>query len=362
MNMSQYFQNQPFIYSIAVIVAAIVFSTIFFFLYRYYYPKLYRSHHVWDDIFLKAVYLPLQVTLWFYTLTYALEVFHLKDDFHRFDVIGMHVRDFISILCLLWFMWKYIAFFEQRVAENKYEGLALYNKAKLLSLSRFIRVLIIFCGIVILLQANGIPVSGLLAFGGMGALVLGLAAKDLLANFFGGLLIYADRPFTVGDWISSPDKDIEGTVERIGWRLTTVRRFDKRLLYIPNSIFSTITLENGSAMTHRRLLLTIGLRYADLPAVNTVCDAITHLLATHPQLDKKAAYFAKLDSFSASSIDIKIQAFTQQVDNAIFITIQHQILLQIAAAVSQAGADFAFPTRTLEISKTLSTTLPENNG
>lgn len=351
MNINHYFYNQPFIYCCAVIAIAVFFSALFFLFYRYYYPKVSQSARVWDDILLKALHLPLQVALWFYSLTYAVEALRLQNDFYLFDTIGMHVRDFISILCLLWFMWKYIAFFELRVADNHYKTLALYNKAKLLSLCRFMRVLIIFIGVVVLLQANGIPVSGLLAFGGMGALVLGLAAKDLLANFFGGLLIYADRPFTVGDWINSPDKDIEGNVERIGWRLTTVRRFDKRLLFIPNSLFSTITLENGSAMTHRRLLLTIGLRYADLPVVNQLCDAITHILATHPQLDKKATYFAKLDSFSTSSIDIKIQAFTKQIDHTIFITLQHQLLLQIAEAVAQAGADFAFPTRTLEISK-----------
>lgn len=351
MNISQYFYNQPFMYCCAVLAITVFFSGLFFVLYRYYYPKFCQSPRVWDDTLLKALYLPLQVALWLYSLTYAAEALRLHHDFYAFHTIGIHVRDFISILCLLWFMWKYIAFFEQRVTDNHYKSLALYNKAKLLSLCRFMRVLIIFIGIVVFLQANGIPVSGLLAFGGMGALVLGLAAKDLLANFFGGLLIYADRPFTVGDWINSPDKDIEGNVERIGWRLTTVRRFDKRLLYIPNSIFSTITLENGSAMTHRRLLLTIGLRYADLPVVNPLCDAITQILATHPQLDKKAAYFAKLDSFSASSIDIKIQAFTKHIDNTVFIGLQHQLLLEIAAAVAQAGADFAFPTRTVEIAK-----------
>ena len=91
------------------------------------------------------------------------------------------------------------------------------------------------------------------------------AAKDLLANFFGGLTIYLDRPFAVGDWIRSPDREIEGTVERIGWRLTLIRTFDKRPLYIPNAVFTTIAVENPSRMHNRRIYETIGIRYDDAP-------------------------------------------------------------------------------------------------
>jgi len=80
------------------------------------------------------------------------------------------------------------------------------------------------------MQTLGYSISGVLAFGGIGGIAVGFAARDLLANFFGGFMIYMDRPFDVGDWIRSPDQEIEGTVEKIGWRLTTIRTFDKRPL------------------------------------------------------------------------------------------------------------------------------------
>ena len=113
------------------------------------------------------------------------------------------------------------------------------------------------------MQLFDYSVSGLLAFGGIGGIAVGFAAKDLLANFFGGLMIYLDRPFSVGDWIRSPDKEIEGTVEDIGWRLTRIRTFDKRPLYIPNSIFASISVENPSRMSNRRIYEKIGIRYDD---------------------------------------------------------------------------------------------------
>ena len=103
------------------------------------------------------------------------------------------------------------------------------------------------------MQALGYSISGVLAFGGIGGIAVGFAAKDLLANFFGGLMIYLDRPFSVGDWIRSPDKNIEGTVEEIGWRLTRIRTFDKRPLYVPNSTFTQISVENPSRMLNRRI-------------------------------------------------------------------------------------------------------------
>ena len=87
-----------------------------------------------------------------------------------------------------------------------------------------------------------------MAFGGIGGIAIGFAAKDLLANFFGALMIFLDRPFSIGDWIRSPDREIEGVVEDIGWRSTKIRTFDKRPLFIPNSAFASLTVENASKM------------------------------------------------------------------------------------------------------------------
>ena len=76
-------------------------------------------------------------------------------------------------------------------------------------------------------QTIGINIAGILAFGGVGGLAVGMAAKEMLSNFFGGLTIYLDQPFKVGDWINIPENKLEGTVEFIGWRQTTIRTFKK---------------------------------------------------------------------------------------------------------------------------------------
>ena len=143
----------------------------------------------------------------------------------------------------------------------------------------------IITALLIAMQLLGYSVSGLLAFGGIGGIAVGFAAKDLLANFFGGLMIYLDRPFSVGDWIRSPDKEIEGTVEDVGWRLTRIRTFDKRPLYIPNSVFASISVENPSRMTNRRIYETVGIRYCDMDSMNNIVQQVTQMLKDHDAID-----------------------------------------------------------------------------
>lgn len=342
------FAYADFQFSLWLVAITLAISFLLLLVHHVIYPRLRASTHLWDDILLKALHWPVQTGVWLYGLTYALEASPWQSDFLAIEAIGMHVRAVVGILCFLWFAWYYLNLLEQRILANTYLVLQLYDKAKLLSVMRLMRGLLIILIVLLLLPADA-SLSKILAFGGIGAVVIGLAAKDVLANFFGGLLIYADRPFTIGDVISSPDKDIEGTVEHIGWRLTTVRRANKQLLYIPNSVFSTLVVENGSQITHRHLAWQMALRYTDLPLVDTLCARITQLLLDHPAIDHQLLCFAKLQQLADSSLLIKIQAYTAHVDYADFITLQHQLLLKIAEQVTEMGASFALTTQTVDL-------------
>ena len=125
----------------------------------------------------------------------------------------------------------------------------------------------------------------------------------MLANFFGGLMIYLDRPFRKGDWIRSPDRDLEGTVENIGWRQTSIRNFRKNIIYIPNSIFMSVIVENPSRMTHRRIHEVIGLRYKDLSKMVPIVDEVKNMLMKHKGIDQEQTTLVSFDNYSDSSID-----------------------------------------------------------
>ena len=205
--------------------------------------------------------------------------------------------------------------------------------------------------ILTVMQLFDYSVSGLLAFGGIGGIAVGFAAKDLLANFFGGLMIYLDRPFSVGDWIRSPDKEIEGTVEDIGWRLTRIRTFDKRPLYIPNSIFASISVENPSRMSNRRIYEKIGIRYDDVSKMNTIVTEVKLMLQKHEQIDNEQTLMVNFNKFSESSIDFFIYTFTKTTDWVYFHEIKQEILLKVAEIIENAGAEVAFPTSTIHLDR-----------
>lgn len=101
-------------------------------------------------------------------------------------------------------------------------------------------------------------------------------------------MIYLDRPFSVGDWIRSPDRNIEGTVEDIGWRLTRIRTFDQRPLYVPNAIFANISVENPSRMYNRRINETIGLRYEDIAKVPVIIERVRQYLIDHQDIETES--------------------------------------------------------------------------
>tara|TARA_X000000368_G_C22541539_1_gene497971 strand:- start:74 stop:568 length:495 start_codon:yes stop_codon:yes gene_type:complete len=158
-------------------------------------------------------------------------------------------------------------------------------------------------------------------------------------------MIYLDRPFRKGDWIRSPDRDIEGTVENIGWRQTSIRNFRKNLIYIPNSIFMNIVVENPSRMTHRRIREVIGLRYKDLPKMLTIVNNVKTMISSHKDIDHKQTTIVNFDSYNDSSIDFFIITYADTTEWAKYHEIKQDVLMKIGDIIERNGAEIAFPTR-----------------
>ncbi len=219
---------------------------------------------------------------------------------------------------------------------------------------RILKVIVFIITVLIIMQELGLSISGLLAFGGVGGLIVGLAAKDLLSNFFGGMMIFFDRPFRVGEFIKSPDRNIEGIVEKIGWRLTIVRTFSKNVLYIPNTAFSSIIVENATRMSNRRINETIGIRYDDLSKMSAIIDDVNKSLLENTDIDQTQKAKVYFKSFSASSCDFFIYAFTITKDWEEFLKIKQNVLLNVAAIISKHQAEIAYPTSTVYLNKDIS--------
>ena len=180
---------------------------------------------------------------------------------------------------------------------------------------------------------------------------MGFASKDLLANFFGATLLYLDKPFEVGDWIRSPDINIEGDVESISWRLTKIRQFDKRPLYVPNSIFNSIVIENASRMSHRRIKEIIGVRYSDIKVIKKITDDIKIMLMNHNEIDSTQKILVNLIRFNKSSIDFMVYTFTITINWAEYLRVKQDVLLKINEIIECNNAQIAFPTTTIHLEK-----------
>ncbi len=219
------------------------------------------------------------------------------------------------------------------------------------SLRIIIRLVVGLLAVIVTAQMLGFSMSGLVALGGTSGIVLGFAAKDLVANLFGAMMIRMDRPFTVGEWIRSPDKEIEGTVEEIGIRITRIRTFDQRPLYVPNSVFASISIETPSRMRNRRIYETIGVRYDDAENVKSIIDDVRNMLRGHAAIDQRRTLIVNLVSFGPSSLDFFIYTFTKTTDWVRYHQIKEDVLLKVLDVVANHGAEVAFPTQTLLISK-----------
>ena len=211
----------------------------------------------WDDVLMTALEAPLRVIVWVFVVYLALDAFPATHNLQAFllQAVGTAV-----VLILAWFVHRLIHGVEAEMLVADRGRTGSNDRATITATAKLLRVSLWIVAGLMLLQSMGLSISGLLAFGGIGGIAVGFAAKDLLANFFGGMGIYLDRPFTIGDWIRSPDQEVEGTVEDIGWRVTRIRTFDQRPLYVPNSVFSQISIQNPSRMLNRRIYETIGLR------------------------------------------------------------------------------------------------------
>ena len=311
--------------------------------------RLQKTDNPWDDLLIHSLQKPVAWLIWLLGLTFAADVVHEQSGATIFEAVAP-VREIGVILILTLFLLNLIRGTQQiLIASEAESGERDFDAHTVEAISKLIRISIIITTALVTLQTLGFSVSGVLAFGGIGGIAIGFAAKDLLSNFFGGLMIYMDRPFKVGDWIRSNDRDIEGTVEHIGWRLTRIRTFDKRPLYVPNSIFATISVENPSRMTNRRIYETIGIRYEDSVKMDAIVKDVKQMLLDHPEIDIKATLIVNFVSFSASSIDFFVYTFTKTTDWVRFHEIKQDVMLKIMNIIDRHGAEMAFPTTTLHV-------------
>ena len=305
-----------------------------------------RTSYIMDDAVLLSASKPVQVLIWLVALTLAGEV--LLQEFTDASWLEKVQRSGVFLI-LGWFLFSLIRNYSDQARQRARAAGKELDEDLYLTVVRILQAAIVVLVGMGLLQTFGVSIVGILTFSGVGGLVVGFAAKDMLGNFFGGLMLHMDRPFKIGDWVRSPDRSIEGTVERIGWRQTLIRTHSKNALYIPNGMFLTIVIENPSRMSHRMIKEVIGLRYDDLGKMRAIIEEVQAFLEAAADVDQAKPVLARFDTFNESSIDFFIQCYTPTVHRAEYTKIKQDILFAVAEIVERHGAEIAFPTRTLHM-------------
>ena len=323
--------------------------------------RLSSTRNPWDDDVVQAAARPLTLLIWIVGITFAADIVRVETDAVIFSAFEP-IRRVGVIFAGAWFLVRLTARLQETVIDRGLASGEPYDRTTADAIAKLVRLSVIITAALVILQSLGFSVSGVLAFGGIGGIAIGFAAKDLLANFFGGLMIYLDRPFLIGDWIRSPDREIEGTVEHIGWRLTTIRSFSKRPIYVPNSMFASISVENPSRMTHRRIKETIGLRYDDAAKVNVILKDIETMLREHPEIDDSQTLMVNFNAFASSSLDFFIYTFTHTTNWVKYHGIKQDVLLKIEQIIRDHGAEIAFPTSTVHVPEGLKLETPVSEG
>jgi len=250
-------------------------------------------------------------------------------------------RDMLVIILIAWFCFRFISRVEAKLLSQAEYGRKPVDRNTVDALGKLARLTVLIFALLVTLQTLGFSIAGVVAFGGVGGIAVGLASRALLANFFGGLTVYLDRPFSVGDWIRSPDRQIEGTVEHIGWRLTRIRTPDLRPLYVPNATFNAVLLENPSRMLNRRIYETIGLRHGDVGQIRAIVAEVRAMLQSHEGIDTRRDLMVNLDVLGPSSLVFFINAFTKTTEQAVFHTVKEDILLRTFEIIESHGAQVA---------------------
>lgn len=336
------------------VVALLLFVFVFNFLARWLLKslgdKFQKNKKYWHESFVRALVVPLNYYAWFFAIIHAIDSISIKifsyklfNNPHLWIKIG-------GIFAFTWFLmrWKN-NLMKIFLRKSKNHEISIDHQ-KLDVFNKIITVLLVFITFLMLLEATNSSINTLIAFGGVGGLALAFASQEIIANFFSGAMIYLTQPFSVGDLINLPEKNIEGYVEDIGWYMTLIRTIDKRPVYIPNSIFSKIVVITPSRMTHRQFKETFGLRYEDMPKMPSLIASLKEMLKTHPQIDQHQRIAVYLNSCATYSLDILISAYTKSISTDVYFELRQDILLKIYEIIQSHGAKAAVPITYVEMS------------
>lgn len=328
-----------------IVLGGYLTRTIFKMVMDSFFKKWARKTAVtWDDVLLEETSRPLNVlvTLGFYVLTYA--NLRLPSGINVTTGLALRVLLGASVVWLLYRLTSVLSAYVNELYEKRQEKL---DEHLIPLMRKVLKVLVVVVGSLFVLQNLGLNVGSIVAGLGIGGLAFALAAQDTLANFFGSVMIFVDKPFQIGDQVMVDGH--HGIVEEIGFRSTRIRTFEHSVVSIPNAKMADAAINNFGVRPFRRFRTMLGISYSTTPAqVEAFTEGIKALILQSPATRKDAfdVYFAE---YAESSLNILLVVHFETNEWNVEMQERHNLLLNIHELAAKLGVQFAFPTRTVHI-------------
>jgi MscS family membrane protein len=214
-----------------------------------------------------------------------------------------------------------------------------------------LKILIFILGLAAVLELWGIKIGPIIAGLGLFGVAVALGAQDLFKNLISGILVLVEKRFKIGDWILV-EGIIEGIVEKIGFRSTVLRKFDKSLAIIPNFQFAENAVINISETTNWRIDWAITLQYdTTVDQLKKIRNEIENHIQKSDDFDNDVGIAVRVEKFSDSSIDMRVRCFTTSNSFSKWLEVKEKLAIEIKQIVEGNKAGFAFPSQSIYIEK-----------
>ena len=218
-------------------------------------------------------------------------------------------------------------------------------------ITKSLKILIFILGLAAVLELWGIKIGPIIAGLGLFGIAVALGAQDLFKNLISGILVLVEKRFKIGDWILV-ENIIEGIVEKIGFRSTIIRKFDKSIAIIPNFQFAENAVINISQTTNWKISWVINLQYnTTVEQLKTIRNEIEDYIKKNEDYKQELGYAIRVDKFANSSIDMYIRCFTKTDDWNEWLVVKERLVISIKQIVEKNKASFAFPSQSIYVEK-----------
>ncbi len=299
------------------------------------------------DLFLKSIDKPigfLVLSLGFFLAT------NFLDSSQKLNFFLNKVNISLFTILIFWLISKVILPLSHKIRNVE----SILSKDLLDWLINAIKVLVFILGFSAVLELWGVRVGPIIAGLGLFGVAVALGAQDLFKNLISGILVLVEKRFKKGDVIIIQNV-VEGTVEKIGFRSTAIRKFDKSLCFIPNFQFAENAVTNITEISNRRINWIIGIEYkSTVSQLKTICSDIEKSIKMNDKdfiVSEKTPVIVKINEFAPSSIDLLVRCFTKSNDYKMFLEAKDRLAVDIKKIIEKRKAAFAFPSQSLYIEK-----------